>query len=295
MALPSATRSGTFRIGDALTVHRLGFGAMRITGDGIWGPPKDLAEAKRVIARLPELGINFIDTADSYGPFISEDLLGEVLHPYPAGMVIATKGGLTRAGPGVWMPVGRPEYLRQCVMMSLRRLRLERLPLWQLHRVDPKVPRDEQFACIAEMQREGLIAHVGLSEVKVEEIEAARRHFTVATVQNLYNLVNRQSEDVLTFCEQEKIGFIPWFPLAAGGLARAGGVLDTLATRLGATPSAVALAWVLQRSPVMLPIPGTGQVKHLEENTAAAGLTLSAEDFAALEQQGRAEWEKQKR
>ena len=287
--------AGTFLIGGVLPVHRLGFGAMRITGDGIWGPPRDVSEARRVLARLPELGIDFIDTADSYGPFISEDLLGEVLHPYPPGLVIATKGGLTRAGPGVWMPVGRPEYLRQCVMMSLRRLKLERLPLWQLHRVDPKVPRDEQFACIAEMQREGLIAHVGLSEVKVEEIEAARRHFTVATVQNLYNLVNRQSEDVLTFCEQEAIGFIPWFPLAAGNLARPGGVLDTIAARLKVTPAAVALAWVLQRSKVMLPIPGTGQVKHLEENAQAAGLTLSAEDFAALDAQGRAEWEKQKR
>ena len=263
---------------------------MRITGDGIWGPPKDLAEARRVLARLPELGVNFIDTADSYGPFISEDLLGEV--KWPEGTVIATKGGLTRAGPGVWMPVGRPEYLRQCVMMSLRRLKLERLPLWQLHRIDPKVPRDEQFSAIAEMQREGLIGHVGLSEVKVEEIEGARRHFTVATVQNLYNLVNRQSEEVLTFCEQEGIGFVPWFPLAAGGLARPGGVLDTLATRLGVTPSAVALAWVLQRSPVVLPIPGTGQVQHLEENVAAAGLTLSPEDCAALDLQGRAEWDK---
>ena len=294
MPLPAA-RSGTFRIAGELPVHRLGFGAMRITGDGIWGPPKDLAEARRVVARLPELGINFIDTADSYGPFISEDLLGEVLHPYSPGMVIATKGGLTRAGPGVWMPVGRPEYLRQCVMMSLRRLKLDRIPLWQLHRVDPKVPRDEQFACIAEMQREGLINHVGLSEVKVEEIEAARRHFTVATVQNLYNLVNRQNEDVLAFCENESIGFIPWFPLAAGSLARPGGVLDAIALRLKVTPGAVALAWVLQRSPVMLPIPGTGKVKHLEENVAAAGLTLSGEDYAALDLQGRAEWHKQKR
>lgn len=295
MSSSSAPRAGTFAIGGVLSVHRLGFGAMRITGDGIWGPPRDLAEARRVLARLPELGIDFIDTADSYGPFISEDLLGEVLHPYPPGMVIATKGGLTRAGPGVWLPVGRPEYLRQCVMMSLRRLKLDKLPLWQLHRIDPKVPRDEQFACIAEMQREGLITHVGLSEVKVEEIQAATRHFTVATVQNLYNLVNRQSEDVLTYCEQESIGFVPWFPLAAGTLARPGGVLDTIALRLGVTPSAVALAWVLQRSQVMLPIPGTAQVKHLEENAAAAGLTLSPEDFAALDAQGRADWDKQKR
>lgn len=290
----SATPSGVFRIGGELPVHRLGFGAMRITGDGIWGPPRDVTEALRVLARLPELGIDFIDTADSYGPYISEDLLGAVLHPYPPGMVIATKGGLTRAGPGVWMPVGRPEYLRQCVMMSLRRLKLDRLPLWQLHRVDPKVPRDEQFACIAEMQREGLIGQVGLSEVKVEEIEAARRHFNVATVQNLYNLVNRQSEDVLAFCEQESIGFIPWFPLAAGGLARPGGLLDTIALRLGTTPSAVALAWLLRRSPVMLLIPGTAQLKHLEENVAAAGLTLSAADFAALDAQGKAEWDKSK-
>lgn len=292
MAALSAARAGTFRIAGELAIHRLGFGAMRITGDGIWGPPRDLAEAKRLLARLPELGINFVDTADAYGPFISEELLGEVLQPLPPGLVIATKGGLTRAGPGVWMPVGRPEYLRQCVMMSLRRLKLERLPLWQLHRVDPKVPRDEQFACIAEMQREGLIAHVGLSEVKVEEIQAASRHFTVATVQNLYNLVNRQSEDVLEHCEKEAIGFIPWFPLGAGSLARPGGVLDAIATRLQATPAAVALAWVLARSPVMLPIPGTGQVKHLEENVAAAGLTLSTDDFAALELKGREEWQK---
>ncbi len=291
MSAPSVKDSGIFEISGSLPVHRLGFGAMRITGDGIWGLPKDVAEAKRVLRRLPELGIDFIDTADSYGPFVSEDLIAEALHPYAKGLVIATKGGLTRGGPGVWLPVGRPEYLRQCVLMSLRRLKQDRLTLWQLHRIDPKVPRDEQFDAIAQLQKEGLIEHVGLSEVKVEEIRAAQKHFKVATVQNLYNLVNRQSEAVLDFCEKESIGFIPWFPLAAGTLARPGSLLDTLAHRHGVTPSAIALAWVLQRSRVMLPIPGTGQVKHLEENVAAAGLKLSADDFQALDRQGRAEWE----
>lgn len=291
MSAPSVKDSGTFEISGSLPVHRLGFGAMRITGDGIWGQPKNVAEAKRVLQRLPELGIDFIDTADSYGPFVSEDLIAEALHPYPKGLVIATKGGLTRGGPGVWMPVGRPEYLRQCVQMSLRRLKQDRLTLWQLHRIDPKVPRDEQFDAIAQFQKEGLIEHVGLSEVKVDEIRAAQKYFKVATVQNLYNLVNRQSEAVLDFCERESIGFIPWFPLAAGTLARPGSLLDTLAHRHEVTPSAIALAWVLQRSRVMLPIPGTGQVKHLEENVAAAGLKLSADDFQALDRQGRAEWE----
>lgn len=295
MDTPCVGPSGLFRIAGELPVHRLGFGAMRVTGAGIWGPPKDLPEARRVLARLPELGIDFIDTADAYGPFISEELLAEVLHPYPPGLVIATKGGLARAGPGVWMPVGRPEYLRQCVMMSLRRLKVDRLALWQLHRIDPKVPRDEQFSAIAEMQREGLIAHVGLSEVGVDEIEAARRYFPVATVQNLYNLVNRQSEEVLGFCEREAIGFIPWAPLASGSLAGPGDLLEGLAQKLAVSPPAVALAWLLQRSPVMLPIPGTGKVRHLEENVEAAALKLSREDFAALDAQGRREWAKHKR
>jgi aryl-alcohol dehydrogenase-like predicted oxidoreductase len=288
-----ATQSGTFRIAGELTVNRLGFGAMRVTGKGIWGPPEDLEEAKRVLRRVPELGINFIDTADSYGPFVSEDLIAEVLAPYK-GLVIATKGGLTRHGPEIWVPCGRPEYLRQCVLMSMRRLKQDRLDLWQLHRIDPKVPRDEQFGVIADMQREGLIRYVGLSEVNVEQIEAAQKYFKVMTVQNLYNLANRQSEEVVDYCEKKGIGFIPWYPLAAGGLAKEGSVLDKVAKKLKASPSEVALAWVLKRSPVMLPIPGTGKVKHLEENTAAAALKLSDEDFKALDQVGREEWERQR-
>ena len=295
MTTINAAASGTFRIGGDLEVNRLGFGAMRITGNGIWGDPEDPKEARRTVARVPELGINFIDTADSYGPFVSEDILAEVLSPYKRGLVIATKGGLTRHGPNIWPVLGRPEYLKQCVLMSLRRLKLERIDLWQLHRIDPKVPRDEQFGAIAEMQREGLIRHVGLSEVSVEDIQAASRFFKVATVQNLYNLANRQSEAVLDHCEKNGIGFIPWYPLAGGPLAKEGGALDTLAKKLGASPSQIALAWVLQRSPVMLPIPGTGKVKHLEENTAAATLKLSDEDFRALDAQGQEAWRAQKR
>lgn len=289
----SAEASGTFKLGGDLEVNRLGFGAMRVTGDGIWGEPGDRDEAVRVLKRLPELGVNLIDTADSYGPFVSEDLIREALHPYD-NSVIATKGGLTRHGPNVWLPVGRPEYLRQCVLMSLRRLGLETLDLWQLHRIDPKTDRDEQFAEIAKMQQEGLIRHVGLSEVSVEEIQAAQKHFKVVSVQNLYNLVTRQSEDVLEFCEAENIGFIPWFPLASGSLAKEGSVLDEVAKKLGASPSQVALAWVLKRSPVMLPIPGTSKVAHLEENVAAATLALSDEDFGALDKVGKEESERQK-
>ena len=290
----TATRSGTLEIGDDLTVNRLGFGAMRITGKGIWGEPADRAEALRVLRRLPDLGVNFIDTADSYGPYVSEDLIREALHPYD-GLVIATKGGLTRHGPDVWMPVGRPEYLRQCVLMSMRRLGVDRIDLWQLHRIDPKVPRDEQFGVIAEMQREGLINHVGLSEVSVAEVQAARGFFEVVSVQNLYNLVTRQSEDVLDYCRREGIAFIPWFPLAAGRLAEQGSVLDRMATRVGATAAQVALAWVLEHSSVMLPIPGTSKVKHLEENVAATNVELTEEDFSQLDQVGRAEWERKKR
>ena len=256
MTTITATQSGKVTIGGDLTVNRLGFGAMRITGKGIWGEPANRDEAMRVLKRLPDLEIDFIDTADSYGPYISEDLIREALHPY-GNIVVATKGGLSRQGPDIWAPVGRPEYLRQCVLMSLRRFGVERIDLWQLHRIDPKVDRDEQFAVIAKMQQEGLIRHVGLSEVSVEEIQAAQKHFAVASVQNLYNLVNRQSEAVLDYCEAEGIAFIPWFPLAAGSLARQGSVLDTIATRLGFSPAQVALAWVLKRSPVMLPIPGT--------------------------------------
>lgn len=288
----SAKASGTFKLGGDLEINRLGFGAMRVTGKGIWGEPEDRDEALRVLKRLPELDVDFIDTADSYGPYISEDLIREALHPYP-DLLIATKGGLTRHGPDVWLPVGRPEYLRQCVLMSLRRLNVETIDLWQLHRIDAKVDRDEQFAAIAEMQREGLIRHVGLSEVSIDEIKAAQEHFEVVSVQNLYNLVTRQSEDVLDYCETENIGFIPWFPLAAGSLAREGSVLDEVARKLDASPSQVALAWVLKRSPVMLPIPGTSKVKHLEENVAAAGLALSDEDFKALDKVGRQESQRQ--
>jgi pyridoxine 4-dehydrogenase len=294
MQQPSTTPSGTLDIGGDLTVHRLGFGAMRVTGPGIWGDPADPAEARRVLARLPDLGVDLIDTADSYGPFVSEDLIREVLHPYD-GLVVATKGGLTRHGPDVWKPVGRPEYLRQCVLMSLRRLRVERLDLWQLHRIDPLVPRDEQFGVMRAMQDEGLIRHLGLSQVTVDDVEAARGHFTVATVQNLYHLARRDSEDVLAYCEAHDIGFIPWFPLAAGELARPGGPLDRIAPRLGATHGQVALAWLLRRSPVMLPIPGTGRVDHLEENVAASALRLGDEDARALDEAGAAAWDEANR
>jgi len=282
MTQANASASGTFRIGGDLEVNRLGFGAMRITGKGIWGNPEDPAKAKAVLKALPDTGINFIDTADSYGPYVSEDLIREVLHPYK-GLVIATKGGLTRHGPDKWAPVGRPEYLRQCVLMSLRRLGVERIDLWQLHRVDEKVPADEQFDVIKQMQKEGLIRHAGLSEVSVEQIEAAQKYFKVVTVQNLYNLGNRQSESVLDYCEAHDIGFIPWFPLAAGELAREGSVLSTIAKQHGASNGQVALAWLLQRSKVMLPIPGTGDAEHLRENVKGASLHLSKEDYEALE------------
>jgi len=265
----------TIQIAHDLTVNRLGFGAMRITGKGVWGEPADRDEALRVLRRLPELGIDFVDTADSYGPYVSEDLIREALHPYE-GIVIATKGGFTRHGPDIWKAVGRPEYLRQCVLMSMRRLGVERIDLWQLHR-------------IADMQREGLIRHVGLSEVSVSDIEGARKYFPVASVQNMYNLVSRKHEPVLDYCEREAIAFIPWYPLGAGKLAHEGSVLDRIAKRLGATPAQVALAWVLKRSPVMLPIPGTSRVAHLEENVAAAKLELTDEEFGELDGLGRNE------
>jgi aryl-alcohol dehydrogenase-like predicted oxidoreductase len=282
MASVNASASGTFSIGGDLEVHRLGFGAMRITGKGIWGDPANPEAARETLAKLPTLGVNLIDTADSYGPYVSEDLIREVLHPYK-GLVIATKGGLTRHGPDQWAPLGRPEYLRQCVLMSLRRLGVDRIDLWQLHRIDAKVPRDEQFGVIRDMQKEGLIRHVGLSEVNVEEIEAASKFFKVTTVQNLYNLGNRQSEAVLDYAEKNNIGFIPWFPLAAGELAKEGSVLSKIAKKLNATDGQVAIAWLLKRSPVMLPIPGTGSPDHLEENIRGASLELSQDDFEALE------------
>lgn len=286
MTQASAKASGTFKIGGELEVTRLGFGAMRVTGPGIWGDPHDPEEARRTLRRLPELGIDFVDTADSYGPGTSEELIAEALHPYPDGFVIATKGGLTRTGPGEWHPVGRPEYLRQQLELSLRRLKVERIDLWQLHRIDPQVPADEQFGVMKEFVDEGKVRLLGLSQVKVEQIEAARKVIDVATVQNLYNLTNRADEDVLEYCEANAIGFIPWYPIASGELAKPGGVLDEMSGRLGATPSQIALAWLLQRSRVMLPIPGTGKVKHLEENTAAANVTLSSEDFDALTNAG---------
>jgi pyridoxine 4-dehydrogenase len=288
MSTQIAAQSGTFDIGGDLTVRRLGYGAMQLTGEGVWGPPKDHDEAIRVLRRAVELGVNLIDTADSYGPFVSEDLICEALHPYPAGLVIATKGGLTRHGPNIWPPVGRPEYLRQCVLMSLRRLKLERIDLWQLHRIDPKVPAAEQFGVIAEMIKEGLIRFAGLSEVSVDEIQQAQKFFPVSTVQNRFNLTDRASEQVLRFCTENAIGFIPWYPLAAGDLAKPDSILNRMARQYDASPSQVALAWVLKKSPAMLPIPGTGQVAHLEENVAAASLELSDADAAALEAEGSA-------
>lgn len=286
MSQPNAAKSGTFKIGGEIEIHRLGFGAMRVTGRGIWGEPADRAEAIRTLKRVPELGIDFIDTADSYGPDVSENLLRETLHPYK-GMLIATKGGLLRPGPDVWEPNGRPEYLIQEAQKSRRQLDVEQIDLWQLHRIDPKVPRDEQFAAIKSLLADGVIRHAGLSEVSVAEIEAASKVFPVATVQNRYNLVDRASEDVLIYCERHGIGFIPWYPLAAGDLARSGSVMDQIAKRHRAAPSQVALAWTLKRSPVMLPIPGTSKVAHLEENVAAVDIVLSDEDFAALDQAGR--------
>jgi aryl-alcohol dehydrogenase-like predicted oxidoreductase len=278
----SAAPSGTFSIGGDLPVTRLGFGAMRITGPGVWDEPEDPARSLEVLRALPELGVDLIDTADSYGPEVSERLIREALHPYD-DVTVATKAGLTRHGPDRWSPVGRPEYLRQCCLMSLRRLGVERIDLFQLHRIDPNVPAEEQFGVLAELQQEGLVRHLGLSEVGIEEIEAARRVIDVTTVQNRYNLTDRSSEDVLEHCEANGIGFIPWFPLAAGDLARPGGPVADVADRLGASPGQVALAWLLQRSPVMLPIPGTGSVEHLRENVAAAELTLGADDVELLD------------
>jgi pyridoxine 4-dehydrogenase len=283
-----ASKSGSFRIGGEIEVNRLGFGAMRLTGPGIWGPPADKAEAIRTLKRVPELGINFVDTADSYGPDVSEQLIREALYSYE-GILIATKAGLRRPRPGQWEPDGRPEYLHQQAIKSREKLGLARIGLWQLHRIDPKVPRDEQFAAVKSLQDEGIIRHAGLSNVSVEEIEAASKVFKVATVQNRYNLVDRGSEDVLDYCENHGIGFIPWFPLAAGGLAKPGSILDSIANAHDAAPSQIALAWVLKRSTIMLPIPGTSKVVHLEENVAAVDIHLSDEEFAALDRAGRKE------
>jgi pyridoxine 4-dehydrogenase len=280
-ARPAAT-SGTFAIGGDLPVHRLGFGAMRIVGEGVWGEPADPAQARAVLHRAVDLGVNLIDTADSYGPEVSERLIAEALHPYPDDLVIATKAGLVRTGPGEWHAVGRPEYLRQQCELSLRRLRVDAIDLFQLHRIDPKVPAEEQVGLLADLQREGKVRHVGLSEVSVEQLDAARTTVDVATVQNRYNLADREHEAVLDRCEALGIGFLPWFPVAVGDLARPGGVLDEAARRHGAAPAQLALAWLLHRSPVMLPIPGTSQVAHLEENCAAALVELSADELGAL-------------
>lgn len=287
MADKPAAASGTFSIDGELTVHRLGFGSMRVTGRGIWGEPADRAECIRTLQRLPELGVDFIDTADAYGPDVAEPLLREALHPYE-NMVIATKGGLTRSGPDQWIPLGRPEYLIQQAHKSLRQLGVERIDLWQLHRIDDKVPRDEQFSAIKSLLDDRLIAHAGLSEVSVEDIIAASNHFKVATVQNRFNLVNRASEDVLEYCEKHGIGFIPWAPLDSGHLVKSGSLLEKLAKEHDASPSQLALAWMLKRSPVMLPIPGTSKVEHLEQNVAAARIELTDEQFSALDAAGKA-------
>src|SRR5213592_375381 len=282
-----ATRSGTFSIAGDLPVHRLGYGAMQLTGPGVWGEPADRAQAVAVLRRAVELGVNLIDTADSYGPYVSEELIREALYPYPKGLVIATKAGLARTGPGRWIPLGRPEYLRLECEMSLRRLGVERIDLFQLHRIDPKVPADDQFGVLRDLQKEGKIRHVGLSEVNVVEIEAARRIVPIATVQNQYNLAYRNSEDVLDYCTRRDIGFIPWFPLATGDLAKPDGALVRIARQLGVQPAQIALAWLLKKSPVMLPIPGTSKVKHLEENTAAALIELDDSTMQDLERLAR--------
>ncbi len=273
----------TFRIGNDLEVNRLGYGAMRITGEGVWGPPKDKEAAKKVLQKAVELGVNFIDTADSYGPYVSEELIAEALSPYKAGVVIATKGGLVRTGPNRWLPVGRPEYLEQEVQMSLRRLKTDAIDLWQLHRIDPKVPVEESLAPIVKLQKQGKIKHIGLSEVKPEEIEQARKVATIVSVQNEYNIGQRKSEATLEYCEKNNIAFIPWFPVAAGKLAQPGGKLDEAAKKHGATVSQLSLAWLLHRSPVILPIPGTSSVEHLEENVKSADVELSDAEWSELE------------
>jgi aryl-alcohol dehydrogenase-like predicted oxidoreductase len=278
-----AKASGEFSIGGKLPVTRLGYGTMQLTGPGVWGDPKDPDEAVRVLRRAVDLGVNFLDTADAYGPVVAEPLIKKALHPYPADLVIATKVGHTRQGPNLWTPVGRPEYLRQQTEMALRLLGLEQIPLMQLHRIDPKVPLEDQVGELAKLREEGKIRFIGLSEVTVDQLRAAAEIAPIATVQNLYNLANRNAEELLDYSAANGIGFIPWFPLATGELAKPGSPLAELATERGATPSQLALAWLLRRSPVMLPIPGTASVAHLEDNVAAAGITLSEGEYAALE------------
>jgi aryl-alcohol dehydrogenase-like predicted oxidoreductase len=275
--------AGTFKLGGDLEINRVGYGAMRITGEGVWGEPKDRDAAKKVLQRAVELGVNFIDTADSYGPAVSESLIGEALAPYKAGLVVATKAGLTRQGPNKWLPVGRPEYLTQQVEMSLRYLKVEQLALWQLHRIDAKVPVEESLGAIARLQRQGKIKHVGLSEVSVSQIEQARKVIPIVSVQNEYNITTRKSEDVLDYCTKEGIAFIPWFPVAAGKLAQPGGKLDELAKKHDATVAQLSIAWLLHRSPVILPIPGTTSIAHLEENVKSAELELTDAEWDEVE------------
>jgi aryl-alcohol dehydrogenase-like predicted oxidoreductase len=281
-----AQSSGTFAIGGDLTVNRLGFGAMRITGRGVWGPPDDREECIRVLRRAVDLGVNFIDTADSYGPDISEQLIREALHPYPEGLVIATKAGLLRTGPNAWTPLGFPSYLRQECEMSLRHLGVERIDLFQLHRIDDKFPLEDQIGELAALQQEGKIRYIGLSEVTVEQLHAAQKLAAIATVQNMYNLTARTAEPLLDVCEAEGIGFIPWAPLGSGPLVAEGGPLQSIAAQHGVGPSQLAVAWLLKRSPVMLPIPGTSKVDHLEENVAAAQIELSDDEFETLSKAG---------
>lgn len=285
-----AQSAGEFLIGNDLRVTRLGYGAMRITGEGIWGPPKDRAEAVEVLKRAVELGVNFIDTADSYGPGVSEEIIAEALYPYPESLVIATKGGFDRTGPNQWKENGKPEHLRAACEGSLRRLRLEQIDLYQLHRIDPKVPAEDQLGALKDLQAQGKIKHIGLSEVSVKQIQHARKIIDVVSVQNRYSIADRGSEDVLDYCEKENLGFIPWFPLAAGKVSGSEKKtsITRLAVRLKATPSQVALAWLLARSPVMLPIPGTSKVAHLEENVAAANLKIDANQMQELEGNARA-------
>jgi pyridoxine 4-dehydrogenase len=283
-----AQGSGTFALGGDLTVNRLGFGAMRLTGRGVWGPPDDPDECIRVLRRAVDLGVSFIDTADSYGPHDSEELIHQALHPYPQGLVIATKAGMLRTGPDEWTPMGFPAYLRQQCEGSLRRLGVDRIDLFQLHRIDPKFPADDQVGELAALQQEGKIRHIGLSEVTAEQLDAALKIVTVVSVQNMYNLTMRAAEGVLDACEQQGIGFIPWFPLAAGPLAAPDGPLQPIAARHHASPSQLALAWLLKRSPVLLPIPGTGKVGHLEENVAAAQITLDDDEFEEMSRLGSA-------
>lgn len=289
MATTPVSQSGTFELGGDLTINRLGYGAMQLTGDGVWGAPADPEESVRVLRRAVELGVNFIDTADSYGPTISEELIHRALHRgggYPDDLVIATKAGLVRPGPGDWQPVGRPEYLRQQCELSLRRLELEQIDLFQLHRIDPAVPVAESLGALVDLQQQGKIRHIGLSEVSIDELAEAQKTATIASVQNLYNLADRSAEELLDHCTREGIGFIPWFPLATGKLAREGGPLDEISAEVGASPSQLALAWLLRRSPVMLPIPGTSRVSHLEDNLAAASIELSDDQFERLAQAG---------